>query len=72
MILNYRQAHRFVNRNGNARWDGWNIVLFIKNPRGFMHKNGRFDRRTSSWGFEKIVRVNTQGQWVINSGRAAN
>lgn len=69
MVLNYKQAHKFVRKARNARWEGWNIVLFISNPRGFMHKNGRFNRETGTWGFERVVSPNSKGLWVISNGR---
>lgn len=64
-ILNSASAEEFVKRARNTRWDGWDIVTFVPNPRAYLMQNGRFDRETSRWGIEYRVSPDSAGNWTV-------
>jgi hypothetical protein len=50
-ILNLASAEEFVKRTSNVRWEGWDLITFVPQPRAYMMPKGRFDRETGRWGF---------------------
>lgn len=60
---NYEEAHQFVANTRNARWDGWDIILWKKNPGAFMKPKGTC--RSGVWGIESRISVDTDGLWRV-------
>jgi hypothetical protein len=67
-VLNSNTVDKFVriqNAKGNdVRWEGWQLVFFKRNPRGFSSKYGAF---RNGWGMETRVDVNEAGEWKVPS-----
>lgn len=63
--LTYNTADEFVSRNSRRgyRWDGWDIVRWVRNDNGFTMPNGSF--RDGSWGLEFRVPVSDDGIWRL-------
>lgn len=65
--LNYDQAHNyvdtFVSKGKDVFWDGWDILIFKKNPSGYMVKNGMF--RNGQWGTVRRVKTTERGTWRL-------
>lgn len=63
--LDYAQAHDFVNKNSRKgyRWEGWDIVRWVKNPNGYSMPNGSF--RNGTWGIEFRVSASNDGLWRL-------
>lgn len=65
--LNYKQSHKYVSEqasNGkDVFWDGWDIVIFKKNPSGYMVKNGMY--RNGQWGTTRRIKVSERGTWRL-------
>lgn len=63
--LNYSEAHDFVKNNARRgyRWDGWEIVRWVKNANGYSMPNGSF--RNGEWGLEFRSSVTDQGTWRL-------
>ena len=63
--LNYAQAHDYVSEQASKGkavfWDGWDIVIWKKNPSGYMVKNGQF--RDGHWGTTRRIKVTDRGTW---------
>ena len=68
--LNYDEAQRFVDRNKFAEWDGWDILVFKPNLRGYTDQQGV--RKYEQWGYETRVPCNSEGQWLISESRRAS
>lgn len=66
MILNYEQAHKFVDKNKNKGffWDGYTIVKWTPGHNGYMQKNGMF--RNNQWGYASRYKVNQNGIWELS------
>lgn len=64
-VLNYKEAHDFVKKNNRKgyRWDGWDIVRWVRNPNGYSMPNGSF--RNGTWGLEFRVSVSDDGMWRL-------
>jgi hypothetical protein len=62
-ILNYDEAHDWVSNNSRALWDGWDIVIWKRNPNGATNKKGLY--RNGSWGIADRYSVNSDGNWRI-------
>lgn len=61
--LDYDQAHAVVNRNHFLRWDGWDIVTWRKDPKGFTNARGEF--RSGSWGITFRYPLQDNGTWKV-------
>jgi hypothetical protein len=66
IILNYEQAHKFVEKNKKMgfHWDGYSIVKWTPGHNGYMQKNGMF--RNNQWGYASRYNVNSSGMWELN------
>lgn len=78
VVLNYEEAHKFVEQTRGARWDGYDIVIWKEDPSGFMTKvrrmksgnvtTGEFRRRMPEgrgWGIAERVPVSSNGTWKV-------
>lgn len=65
MILDQASAETFVQANGDARWDGWDIVIFKADPTSVTNRRGVF--RNGKWGQETRVSPDFNGNWRIPS-----
>ena len=65
MKLSYDEAHKFVEDNATRgyRWDGWDIVRWVKNNNGYSMPNGSF--RNGVWGVEYRTAVSNDGTWSL-------
>jgi len=64
--LNFDQAHAYVEQAGKSKdifWDGYDIVIWRKNPGGYMVKNGMF--RNGAWGTVRRVKMTDRGMWRV-------
>jgi hypothetical protein len=63
--LSYSEAHSFVKKNSyrGYRWDGYDIVRWVKNPNGYSMPNGSF--KNDAWGLEFRVPVSDDGKWRL-------
>lgn len=66
-ILNLASAEDFVARTRNVRWEGWDIVTFVPQPRAYLMPHGSWDRRTSRWGIEYRVSPNDNGLYEVKT-----
>lgn len=66
IILNYEQAHNFVekNKSNGFYWDGWTIVKFSPHSAAYTDKNGIF--KNNKWGFVSKYKVNSFGNWELS------
>lgn len=77
-ILNYDEAHKFVDETLGARWDGFDIVVWRENPAGWMKpvkrfRNGGFERGAFNakmpagrrWGVETRYVPDSKGTWKV-------
>lgn len=62
-ILNYDEAHSLVARNRFLRWDGYDIVTFKPNPKGFIDRRGQY--RKGVWGIEFRYPLKDNGTWSV-------
>ncbi len=67
--LNYDDAQKFVESKRFAEWDGWDILIFKKNPRAYTNPQGI--RKNGEWGFQTRIQCNSEGYWLINESRRA-
>ena len=64
--LNYDTAHTFVEGHRDTRrWDGWDIVVWSRNPKGWMLSNGEYNRKLKAWGVAKRISPNAEGKWNV-------
>lgn len=61
--LDYSAAHKFVERNRSARWEGWDILIFSPTQYGFSHPEGAFVN--GKWGMQVRVKPDSKGLWHI-------
>ena len=66
--LDYNEAHEYVERFSDGRgksvfWHGYDIIIWKKNPSGYMVKNGMF--RNGQWGTTRHVRLSERGTWRL-------
>jgi hypothetical protein len=61
--LSYDAVHRFVEGYDNAKWDGWDVLLFKPTPAGATHKRGVCEQ--GQWGIQTRVAPDTDGLWRI-------
>ena len=63
--LTLESAEEFVTNNSKRgyRWDGWDIVRWVKNNNGYSMPNGAF--REGSWGMEFRTSVDADGIWRL-------
>lgn len=64
-VLNLASAEEFVNRTRNVRWEGWDIVTFVPQPRAYVMPNGRFNRESGKWGLEYRSTPDRNGNWTV-------
>lgn len=67
LILNYDEAHSFVENNSHRGyfWDGWDIVRWVPNPSGFMSKNGMY--KNNQWGMSYRFNLTPDGSWSVKA-----
>lgn len=67
ITLTHNEVDGFVEklqRKGvDVRWDGWDIVFFTPKPDARRSVNGRW---RGTWGFEKTVSPNSEGNWLLD------
>lgn len=66
--MDYSQAHNFVARpprRTDARWEGWDLLLWKPTPFGYMNTKGVF--RKGRWGVQTRITVNERGTWEVPS-----
>ena len=61
--VDYEEAHDIVTRNRFLEWDGWDIVTWRKDPRGYSDRRGAF--RRGDWGILFRYRPQKSGTWSI-------
>lgn len=61
--LDYDQAHAVQARNRFLEWDGWDLVTFRADPRGYTKQNGKF--KNGVWGLEFRYPLNENGVWLV-------
>ena len=64
-VLDYDQAHEWVDNNRSAFWDGWDIVVFRRNHNGATNVRGMY--RNGSWGIATKYPLNDDGTWKVHS-----
>lgn len=66
VILNYEEAHKFVEKNKDQGffWDGYTIVKWSPSNNGYMQKNGMF--RNNKWGYSSRYFFNSKGLWELS------
>ena len=62
VMLNYDTAHEVVERNRFLSWDGWDIVTWRRDARGYSDKRGQF---RDGWGILFRYPVTDSGEWKI-------
>lgn len=62
-ILDYNAAHATVEGNRFLNWDGWDIVTWKPNPKGYSDKRGSF--RRGKWGIEFRYPLRNDGTWRV-------
>lgn len=65
-ILNLASAEEFVKRTSNVRWEGWDLITFVPQPRAYMMPKGRYDRESGRWGFEYRSSPDKMGNWTVS------
>ena len=61
--LDYATAHEVVERNKFLSWDGWDIVTWRKDPRGYSDRRGKF--MNNAWGILFRYTVQPNGTWRV-------
>jgi hypothetical protein len=62
--VNFEQAHTLVEQSSkDVFWDGYDIVVWKKNPGGYMVKNGMF--RNGTWGTARRIKMSDRGTWRV-------
>ena len=70
--LDYDAAHNYVKRFAKITtskrsvevfWDNYDVMIWTKNPSGYMVKNGMF--RNGKWGTLRRVRLSERGTWRL-------
>lgn len=61
--LDHDKAHAVVNGNRFLEWDGYTIVTWRKDPRGYSDRRGEF--RNGSWGLAFRYPVSDKGTWSV-------
>jgi hypothetical protein len=68
--LDIKAAHKLVAQQqavgNNVRWDGYDIVFWREDFRGYGHPSGEFNREAGVWGFGNRCEVNDEGTWSID------
>jgi len=61
--LGYDAAHAYVAKTPGAFWDGWEVVIWKRNPRAFKRTDGMF--RNGEWGTARRFVLNPSGKWRL-------
>lgn len=61
--LDIDAVHRFVEGYDNARWEGWDVLLFKPTPAGASHRKGAFVN--GKWGIQTRISPNSEGKWLL-------
>lgn len=66
--LNYGKAHKYVDSflptaQREVFWDGYDIVIWKRNPGALMTKSGMF--RNGQWGAARRIKVSDSGTWRL-------
>lgn len=70
LVTNIEEAEQIVRRNKDLRWDGWNIVSWYKDPKGFFNKNGKFIN--NQWGIQYTYELSNKGWNLPNKYKVDN
>lgn len=62
-FLDYNEIHTFVDREASAHWDGWDVIIWSPNKRGFIRTDGAFVN--GQWGTIRRIRPNKFGKWRL-------
>jgi hypothetical protein len=62
-VLDYDQAHEWVDKNRAAFWDGWDIVVFRPNHNGATNLRGMY--RNNMWGIATNYPLKDDGTWLV-------
>lgn len=65
--LTLDEAESLAKSNPNVWWDGWDLVMWKRNPSGFMRKAGLqvFRNGTAEWGLATVVSPNDKGLYSV-------
>ena len=67
IAIDYNKIDKFVAgivaKGVDARWDGWNVVVFRPNPSAIRNPRGAW--RNGAYGYETVVRPNSKGKWLF-------
>lgn len=66
--LDLTAAERFVEKNPNARWIGWDIEIHRPVPAarvGLMIRSSNAAYRNGRWGYVKVISPDDQGVYVL-------
>jgi hypothetical protein len=69
--VNFDQAHDYVGQNAasvnpaikDIFWDGYDIVVWKRNPGGYMVNNGMY--RNGAWGTTRRIKMTDRGTWRV-------
>jgi hypothetical protein len=64
-ILNLASAEEFVARTRNVRWENYDIITFVPQPRAYLMPKGKYDRASGRWGLEYRTPVSDNGTWTV-------
>lgn len=66
IILDYDNAHKFVEKNKDKGffWDNYTIVKFSPHSAAYMDKNGSY--KNNKWGFSNRYEVKSNGTWELS------
>jgi hypothetical protein len=55
---------RFNSVLSNSFWDSYDVVIWNRNPSGYMSPSGMF--KNDAWGMAHRVSINNDGLWKLN------
>ena len=61
--LNLEQAELFVNKNVNAWWENYDIVIWRENSGAWSKQSGLM--KNGKWGIVKRIKISNDGTWRI-------
>jgi hypothetical protein len=62
VVLNFEEVHEVVERNRFLEWDGWDVVTWRRDPRGYADRRGSF---RAAWGILFRYPVQADGTWKV-------
>lgn len=64
LITNIEEAEQIVNNFRDLRWNGWDIVSWRPDSKGFLDKNGKFSG--NRWGIQTVYKITEKGWHLPN------